>query len=285
MKLRIITGLILILILAPLIAIEILFVEILFQVVMGVFVGAAALELLKMFEAEKKYSIVIKSIIVFCALLLYGSVVLMIYTSEDSYNFAPVLSALLINLIILLTTSVFADFDGRDVIKGSFSMLYAGIGISALVLLKNINVDFIIYLFLITSMTDIFAYFGGVCFGKHKMAPTISPKKTWEGAIIGSICGTAAASSFALFLGINNASIFSEVLSFDGALLIVFVIAITAIATVLGQIGDLVASKLKRTYEIKDFGNIFPGHGGVLDRFDSAIFVSMFLLAAIILLV
>lgn len=285
MKLRIITGLILILILAPLIAIEVTAVQIIFQVLMGVFVGAAALELLKMFESEKKYSIAIKCIIVACSLFLYSSVIYVIYSANDGYNFAPVFSVLLINVVILLATSVFADFDGRDVIKGVFSMLYSGAGISALVLLKAINVDFLIYLFLITSMTDMFAYFGGVCFGKHKMAPSISPKKTWEGAVVGSVCGTVAASCFALFLGFNNSSIFSELLSFDGALLVVVVVLFTAVATVLGQIGDLVASKLKRTYEIKDFGNIFPGHGGVLDRFDSAIFVSMFLVAAIILLV
>ncbi|MFI3252603.1 MAG: phosphatidate cytidylyltransferase [bacterium] len=283
MKQRTITGAILFLILAPLIAIEILTIP--FQVVMGGFVICAALELLKMYESEKKYSIPVKLMIVLCSLLIYGSIIFVIYTGVDGYNFTIVFSAMLINMIILMVMSVFGDFDGKDIVKGAFTMLYAGMGISALVMLKAFNIDFIIYLFLITTMTDMFAYFGGVLFGKHKMAPTISPKKTWEGAVIGSIFGTAAASSFALFLGINNSSIFSEILSFDGALLIAFVICLTAVATILGQIGDLVASKLKRTYEIKDFGKIFPGHGGVLDRFDSAIFVSMFLLAAIILIV
>ncbi len=285
MKQRTITGALLFLILGPLIAIDLFAVQIVFQAVMAIFVVAASLELLKMYESEKQYNLPIKLIICLCSLILYGAVIFVIYNPTDSYDFTIVFSALLINLIILLVTSVFGNFDGKDVVKGVFTMLYAGAGISALVMLKAINLDFIIYLFLITTMTDMFAYFGGVCFGKHKMAPTISPKKTWEGAVTGSVIGTAVASSFALLWGFNNSSIFVELLpNVNSGVLIAVVIVLTLSATILGQIGDLVASKLKRTYEIKDFGKIFPGHGGVLDRFDSAIFVSMFLLAIIVLM-
>ncbi len=133
-----------------------------------------------------------------------------------------------------------------------------------------------------------FAYFFGVKFGKHKMAPNISPKKSYEGAIAGTIIATIVASCFALFY-----SIFKGNLNPEGFLTIfsqtsaignlsrgkqaLVIIPLTFVGSIVGQFGDLVASKFKRTYNLKDFGTIFPGHGGVMDRFDSAIFTSMYL--------
>ncbi len=280
MKQRTITGVILYLVLAPLLIFDLL--EIVFQIVMGGFVVIAALELIKMYGEEKKYPILIKSILVLCPLLLFGSMVYVANTGVFDYTIP--LAVLILNLMFLFGLTVFGEFDGKDLIKGFFIMIYSGIGISSLVLIRAYNPDLILYLFLITSTTDTFAYLCGVCFGKHKMAPVISPKKTWEGAIGGSLFGTAVAACFALFFGLTNSNIFiNSITASESTISYIVVVFLTLGCTVVSQIGDLVASKLKRTYEIKDFGNVFPGHGGVLDRFDSAIFVGMFLFAITLL--
>lgn len=116
-------------------------------------------------------------------------------------------------------------------------------------------------------LTDTFAYFAGVTLGKHKMAPVISPKKTWEGAI-GGVLGTAVANVILFF--VFKKWFFS--LPFTGWDWYA-VIPISVILSVVSMFGDLAASVIKRNYGIKDYGNLIPGHGGVMDRIDSAIFV------------
>ena len=127
---------------------------------------------------------------------------------------------------------------------------------------------------------------------KHKMIERISPKKTWEGAIGGTIVATIAASLFAFMYGalfpggelITIFDNFTEGTKSNPVLLYILIFVVTVITSIAGQIGDLVASRLKRTYDIKDFSNIFPGHGGFLDRFDSAIFASLVLLPLFIII-
>lgn len=123
------------------------------------------------------------------------------------------------------------------------------------------------YLYTIVAMTDIFAYFIGSKFGKRKLCPEISPKKSVEGAIAGLIAGSlfGVAAAF-IFKIVNPVGTEELIFVIIGSFLISMLLSFTV------QIGDLVASKIKRTYDIKDFGKIFPGHGGVLDRFDSLIF-------------
>ena len=114
--------------------------------------------------------------------------------------------------------------------------------------------------------TDTFAYFSGVFFGKHKMAPVISPKKTWEGAIGGVLLAAAM-----------NVGVYFVASKFFSAPFTGWewyaVIPISIILSVLSIFGDLSASVIKRNYGIKDYGNLIPGHGGVMDRIDSAVFV------------
>ena len=109
-------------------------------------------------------------------------------------------------------------------------------------------------------MTDTFALLTGMFIGKHKLAPTISPKKTVEGFVGGALMGTFIATSF-----------YTTVI--NPAMPLVFVIFITLLLSCVGQMGDLVFSFIKREYDKKDFSNLIPGHGGILDRFDSLIFV------------
>ncbi|MBE6784491.1 MAG: hypothetical protein E7536_10850 [Ruminococcaceae bacterium] len=132
----------------------------------------------------------------------------------------------------------------------------------------------IFFALLCSFLTDSFAYFVGRKFGKHKMAPVISPKKSVEGAIGGLVLSVAF--NVAVFAGVRY-------WAFGGktAISFVFVIVMSVLLAAISMLGDLTASLLKRNYGIKDFGKIMPGHGGVMDRFDSLVFVVPVLAAGI----
>ena len=104
------------------------------------------------------------------------------------------------------------------------------------------------------------ALFTGMLVGKHKLCPLVSPKKTVEGMIGGTVAGSFVATAF--YVTVINPSVSLP-----------FVVLITVILSLLGQLGDLVFSSIKRYYNKKDFSNLIPEHGGILDRFDSLIFV------------
>jgi len=118
---------------------------------------------------------------------------------------------------------------------------------------------FVWYIYIIAFGSDTFAYFTGKLLGKHKLSPVLSPKKTIEGAV-GGIAGSVIASViFNYFIGNYN---------------IIWISFFAVIASVFSMCGDLVASKIKRQNNIKDYSNFLPGHGGFLDRFDSVVLVS-----------
>lgn len=118
---------------------------------------------------------------------------------------------------------------------------------------------FVWYIYIIAFGNDTFAYFTGKLFGKHKLSPILSPKKTIEGAV-GGIAG-----SIVITIIYN---------SFFGKYNIGLIIIFTIIASIFSISGDLIASKIKRDNNIKDYSNFLPGHGGFLDRFDSVLLVS-----------
>ncbi|MCF7924386.1 MAG: phosphatidate cytidylyltransferase [Candidatus Izimaplasma sp.] len=160
------------------------------------------------------------------------------------------------------------DFNKEDLAMAFLTILYSSIGFIALAFLRQIDLLLILFLLTITIMTDTFAYFLGIKYGAHKLAPKISPKKSIEGALSGLIFGALSGFLFAYFF---------EVFDYSVVVIIIISIAISIIA----QSGDLIASKFKREVGIKDYSNIFPGHGGVLDRFDSALFAAVFLMMII----
>lgn len=304
MKDRIITGLVLAAILIPIVSIEI-FLE-LFQVVMSLFVIIASHELIRMYESKKKFQLLPKIGISLLTLATFFSVGGVLGSGNHNpleANGALSITIPLITLVLLSFLVLFRDFNGEDAGKALTIVNYIGLGAASIVILRFLGVRFIVYLFLITSATDIFAYLFGVKFGKHKMVPHISPKKSWEGAIAGTIFATVLASSFALFYGyvfypgtwlgdmlnatgeltlLDNFSSLGENYSLWVQALII--VPVTFLGSIFAQIGDLVASRLKRTYNIKDFGTILPGHGGLLDRFDSVLFVAMFLTSVFLLI-
>ena len=132
------------------------------------------------------------------------------------------------------------------------------------ILTMDIGIYVILIPFIVAFMSDAGAYFVGLRFGKHKLAPVISPKKTIEG----SVGGVVGATVLLVIYGIAVSSLTDTTLS------VPLCIAVGIFGAVLGQVGDLSFSIVKRKSGIKDYGKIFPGHGGVLDRFDSVIFVA-----------
>ena len=299
MKQRIITGVLLFLILIPVVIFEPLFLV--FQILMILMVGVGAYEMINMYNKEKKFSKIPMIATVIAAILTYLSAVLAWSSDPIANTLTPIdikVNFTTISMVVVCfmfgLIVFYDDYDGSDIGKSITIIYYMGLGAAAIAILRLMGVKFIVFLFMVTIFTDMFAYFFGIKFGKHKMSPKISPKKSWEGAIAGTAIATIFASSFALFYGYifqpgsffneagqmtlidNITNLGSKDLWIQGLL----IVPITLLASILGQIGDLVASRLKRTYNIKDFGKVFPGHGCIIDRFDSAIFVALFLVAA-----
>lgn len=139
---------------------------------------------------------------------------------------------------------------------------------SAVILVRRSEQGFLnlVLIFLLAWIPDSGAYLCGSAFGKHKLAPVISPKKTIEGAVGGILTCIAVAYLFAFLIG-----------KFTETTVNYPIVAIYAIAgTIISILGDLTASLIKRQYNIKDYGTLIPGHGGIMDRFDSIWFVAPF---------
>lgn len=116
-------------------------------------------------------------------------------------------------------------------------------------------------------VSDVFAYFCGSFFGKHKIVPHISPKKTWEGCIGGALFTALLTALFFAFVMVN---VMEVTMSFE--LFVALAAIFGFILSCVSQLGDWMASSIKRLVGIKDFGKFMPGHGGIMDRFDSAFF-------------
>lgn len=184
--------------------------------------------------------------------------------------------SLCVILLYLLAVAVFSHgkADIQDVSTAFMLWLYTLLGFFGLIMVHDhIRGGEYLYLlaFLGAWVTDIFAYFTGMLLGRHKLIPAVSPKKTVEGAIGGVVFCTLSFVGFGL--------IYNNFWVADGGKTIPLVaIAIVGfLVSIVSQVGDLSLSLLKRKYGIKDFGKLFPGHGGVLDRFDSVLAVSIML--------
>ena len=136
------------------------------------------------------------------------------------------------------------------------------------------GIFFIVFSLAVTWIADAGAYFSGTFLGKHKLCPEISPKKTWEGFFGGIV----SAGVFALIFGYGY-QLWDYIFTGENHFTLNYMLLVITglIGAVLGVLGDLSASLLKRKYGAKDFGNILPGHGGIMDRFDSVLFVAPFI--------
>lgn len=139
--------------------------------------------------------------------------------------------------------------------------------LSCIYLTRNLpkGIFFIWLIFICSWISDTCAYCVGMLFGKHKLSPILSPKKSIEGAV-GGVLGAA------IIGGIYVYCLGNHIMKISCPFLIGFFIC--AVGSVISQIGDLAASAIKRDYAIKDYGRLIPGHGGILDRFDSVIFTA-----------
>lgn len=191
-------------------------------------------------------------------LILYALVILLTFMDKNrtSYYFLT----LLLPMLAVIYCNNNKKYNADDAFKLIGMTILIGTIFHEFTVIREAGIMKFIYLFLITMLTDTYAHLGGSLIGKHKLAPKISPNKTWEGSIIGGIFGTLCAATFYYIL-------------VDGTVNVLGLLVITLFLSSLGQLGDLFFSAVKRNHDIKDFSNIMPGHGGVLDRLDSIIFV------------
>jgi phosphatidate cytidylyltransferase len=266
MKKRILTALIMLIVLAPLFVLGGWF-----YISLGIVLSfIAGFELLNMMEKEEPAFQKLK----WC-FPVYNSLFVLAFKLEP----VMVIPLLLLTILSILLLSVLRpQFSFQSTINLIFVFIYSGVLLAMMLSLRLIgNDDFFnqgfylfTYLLLTVIFTDIGAFFIGCSFGKHKLSPTISPKKSVEGAIGGIVIGTIC--GFGFYLLANKFLVSYSIFGFSYKLEWLIVLFITILLTMATEIGDLVASKLKRCYGIKDYGNLFPGHGGVMDRFDSLIF-------------
>ncbi len=166
-------------------------------------------------------------------------------------------------ILLILTVTSKNRLSIEDVSFYLMATIYIAIGFAFFMQARENGVPFVLFILFIIWGTDSGAYFAGRALGKHKLWPSISPNKTIEGAIGGTLV--------AIVIGV----LFHVIHPFEYSLLTIMLISVGI--AIIGQLGDLVASAFKRHFSVKDSGNILPGHGGILDRFDSLLFVLPFL--------
>ena len=311
-KQRIISTIILILILTP----TIFFGGIYFLVVAIAIAALATFELMNMFYKQDKTLKAMRFVVPVFSVIL----VVLVYLSEtmgDNYQILlngtgvhmlaggaifnhaflilhiAILIAFLIFIVIILIIAIFTEGSGSHFMTSCmFALTYGGLFIAAacgLEWMETINNPGNLFagrifatFYLITVSTDMLAYLFGKRFGKHKLCPTISPKKSIEGAVAGLVGGT--------LIGVLCAWIFKVMPIYEGSSTpeiiasIVMMFCIAMLISIFSQLGDLIASKLKRSYDLKDYGTLLPGHGGIMDRFDSVIFSGAMLYVILLLI-
>ncbi|MBR6767620.1 MAG: phosphatidate cytidylyltransferase [Clostridia bacterium] len=193
---------------------------------------------------------------------------------------SPSMLALVIGLLLAFTVIIIkGKVAFESMVSTIFPMLYPGLFFSLILTLQDLDTRFastlaMLFAFFLASVNDVFALFVGITFGKHRLSPEISPKKSIEG----SIGGLAASVVFSMAIPVLMMKIapFIPVLAVDIGKIVyppIWAFGIFGlVAGALSQIGDLVASLVKRHCGIKDFGTIFPGHGGMMDRMDGILF-------------
>ncbi len=253
MKQRVISAIVAILIFVPLFLIG----GIPYSVAVGLLGALAFKEILDLKE-NKSIPMIIK-------LMAFACFELVVYNRfQASYIYNGVSLAVIgITVLLILIPAIFSKDDSYNTHK-AFSMLGSiialGLFFNFLILIRYADKWLLLYLILIAVLTDTFAMIIGCLIGKHKLIPKVSPKKSVEGSIAGSVIATIIASLYYYNVLTNNINIIG-------------LIVMTLFLTILGQLGDLFFSKIKRENDIKDFSNIMPGHGGILDRLDSLTFI------------
>ncbi len=229
-----------------------------FKILFLVAATVTSWEFYRMFLCPKK-----KALLYFATTLSFALIVITFFLPIDEKNilshpYSPAL--LMLASIIIASVALFrwprlgkeALIEGATILSG---IVYIPMAMALLLPLSTLER---LYMFLLLAVNDTFAYFCGITCGKHKIWPEVSPKKSIEGSLGGLLAS--------VILTVLYCGYFGEASLWTYAIL-------GAIFAVLGQLGDFFESALKRTANVKDSSSILPGHGGVLDRLDSMLFV------------
>lgn len=183
-------------------------------------------------------------------------------------NVSYAVMVILLAMIVMMSVYVFGfpKYHANQVMNAYFSLIYAPVMLSFVFLTRQLEDGiYLVWMIFISSwISDTFAYLTGVMIGRHKLAPVLSPKKSIEGSV-GGIVGAALFG--ALFGAYLDSTLGQEQY-------VVILAVVGGVGSVISQVGDLAASAIKRNHKIKDYGKLIPGHGGIMDRFDSVIFTA-----------
>lgn len=195
------------------------------------------------------------------ALAYYG----LIWFQKEEY--VTLLSIATLMVLMSLYVFQFPKYKTEEVTTAFFGVFYVAVMLSYLYQVRSmVHGSYLVWLIFLSSWgCDTSAYCVGMLLGKHKLAPVLSPKKSIEGAVGGVVGAALLGWLFAVLFGKQMGSIVNPQVTCTVS---------CAIAAVISQIGDLAASAIKRNHEIKDYGHLIPGHGGILDRFDSMLFTA-----------
>ena len=190
---------------------------------------------------------------------------LMVFAENKIYLFLALITILV--AVMFLSVFTFPRYHAEQIMCAFFCVAYAPVMLSFIYLVRSLPYGiYTVWMIFISSwICDTCAYVVGMLLGRHKLAPVLSPKKSVEGAL-GGVLGSAV-------VGAVYAIAVVETVISDQQITWIFVL-ISSVGAVISQVGDLAASAIKRNHEIKDYGRLIPGHGGVMDRFDSVIFTA-----------
>lgn len=265
MKLRVLTAIGILLVMVPTVLLS---QYIMYPILLSLLATMAVFEMLRVLEMHKVWLVSVPAYL--CALAFPFSCYFI--PEEKIYVFLLVLAAVVFTyLIYLMAVAVFSK--GNLTVTGVseifFTTVYIIVSFTSMSMIRYIDREVGLYVvilaFVAAWMSDVGAYFVGTLIGKHKLIPEVSPKKTVEGSIGGIFIAIVSMLiyGFILDLIIANLKVNYIVLAVLGLLL-----------SVISQIGDLIASLIKREHGVKDYSNLLPGHGGIMDRFDSLMPVS-----------
>ena len=246
-----------------------------FPIALALLAVAGLFEMFRVLGLEKNYFLSAPAYVLSMVLPLLA------YYCAEKYTYGFLLASVAALFVYLIYTFFVAVFKKGKIkfaeISSAFTAsTYIIFSFTAISFMRYMNTRVGLWNFIIILVSawgsDVFAYFTGRFFGRHKLIPEVSPKKTVEGSIGGIVCATGLAILYGFIVSKTTDLVPNYiVLGVCGFVL-----------SAVSQVGDLIASLIKREHGIKDYGNVFPGHGGVMDRFDSVLSITTLLMAVCI---